>query len=282
MTIQHARLRALSICVAAGLCLLAVGAQANADDGTSTPARAVPLARAIPPTFASYDALIAAASAVSNDQVTLYARLLIARGQDDAARVALATVADPRIRGGLVRTETNVSDEPALAALRAQIASTSATEAQLIANGAAPGPPASTWRLPLAGEISQPFGPTWLGLEPTRLYKGVLYMHFHEGVDIIALAGTPIVAPARGRVVFAGRMGDGAEVVVLAHDNGLVSLYAHLENGPLAPTVKAGDIVQAGDRLGAVGLTGLTTGYHLHWAVYKNGEALDPLTTLGG
>jgi murein DD-endopeptidase MepM/ murein hydrolase activator NlpD len=77
-------------------------------------------------------------------------------------------------------------------------------------------------------------------------------------------------------------MGDGAEVVVLAHDNGLVSLYAHLENGPLAPTVKPGDILQAGDRIGAVGLTGLTTGYHLHWAVYKNGEPLDPLTTLGG
>jgi len=282
MTIQHTRLRVLYACVTAALCLLAFGVQANADDGTSTPARTAPLARAIPSTFASYDALIATASAVANDQVTLYAQLLIARGQDDAARAALATVADPRVRGGLVRTETNVSDEPALAALRAQIASTSATEAQLIANGAAPAPPASAWRLPLAGEISQRFGPTWLGLEPTRLYKGVLYLHFHEGVDVIGLAGTPIVAPARGRVVFAGRMGDGAEVVVLAHDNGLVSLYAHLDNGPLAPTVKAGDIVQAGDRIGAVGLTGLTTGYHLHWAVYKNGEPLDPLTTLGG
>jgi len=67
---------------------------------------------------------------------------------------------------------------------------------------------------------------------------------------------------------------------VLAHDNGLASLYAHLQMGPLAPTIKAGDIVQAGDRIGAVGLTGMTTGYHLHWAVYQNGVPIDPLGTL--
>ena len=90
----------------------------------------------------------------------------------------------------------------------------------------------------------------------------------------------PIVAPARGRVVFVGQMMDGAEVVVLAHDNGLVSLYAHLQMGPLAPTIKAGDIVQAGDRIGAVGLTGMTTGYHLHWAVYQGGIPVDPMGTL--
>jgi murein DD-endopeptidase MepM/ murein hydrolase activator NlpD len=114
------------------------------------------------------------------------------------------------------------------------------------------------------------------------MYKGVLYPHFHEGVDIVAPAGTAVLASARGRVVFAGRMGDGAVVVVLAHDNGLVSLYAHLLDGTLGPTVKAGDIVEAGGRVGMVGLTGLTTGYHLHWAVYRNGEAIDPLATLGG
>jgi len=135
---------------------------------------------------------------------------------------------------------------------------------------------------PLVGEISQPFGPTSVSLEPARLYRGVSYPHFHEGIDILDPAGTAIVAPARGRVVFAGVMADGAEVVVLAHDNGLVSLYAHLQVGPLAPPVKAGDIVQAGDRIASVGLTGLTTGYHLHWAVYKNGEPIDPLSTLGG
>ena len=281
MTIHTARLRALYALAFAVLCLLAFGRNASADDTTTTPPRAVPLARAIPPTFGSYDALLKTAAAVAGDQAALYAQLVQARTEHDLAETVKTLIFDPRVRGGLVRTETSVSDEPALAALRAGIQSNEATQARLIANGAATATPTSTWRRPLAGEVSQPFGPSDLGLEPPRIYKGAFYWHFHEGVDILAVAGTPIVAPARGRVVFAGRMGDGAEVVVLAHDNGLVSLYAHLEDGPLAPTVKAGDIVQAGDRIGAVGLTGLTTGYHLHWAIYKNGEPVDPLGTLG-
>jgi murein DD-endopeptidase MepM/ murein hydrolase activator NlpD len=281
MTIQHTRLRVLYVFVTAALCGLAFGAQANADDGTTTPARAVPLARSLPRTFPSYDALLAAANAVANDQSTLYAQLVATQTEHDLAKTLLATVSDPRLRGGFIHTETNVSDEPALVALRAEVAATEATQAQLVATGATAAPPSSTWKLPLAGEVSQPFGPTSLWLEPTRLYQGRYYAHFHDGVDILAVAGTPILAPARGKVVFVGRMVDGAEVVVLAHDNGLVSLYAHLEDGPLAPTIKAGDIVQAGDRIGAVGLTGMTTGYHLHWAVYKNGVPIDPLGTLG-
>lgn len=281
MTIHNTRLRVLYACVTAALCLLAFGGRAAADDGTTTPARAVPLARALPRTFPSYDALLTTASAVANDQVSLYAQLQATLAEQDLAKRILATVADPRVRGGLVHTETNVSDEPALEALRTEIAITSIHLAQLTTAGAAATPPVSTWTRPLIGEVSQPFGPTYLGLEPARIYKGTFYWHFHEGVDIIDPAGTPILAPARARVVFVGRMMDGAEVVVLGHDNGLVSLFAHLEDGPLAPTIKAGDIVQAGDRIGAVGLTGMTTGYHLHWAVYQNGVPIDPLSTLG-
>jgi len=279
MSIHNTRLRVLCACVTAAVCLLALGATASADDGPTTP-RAVPLARALPRTFASYDALLAAATAVAGDQAALSTRLQLAHAEEDLARSILAGVSDPRIRGGLVRAEANVSDEAALVALRQEVAAAKSAETQLIAAGASPYLPAPTWQRPLAGEISQPFGPTSLWLEPARLYHGVYYGHFHDGLDIKAMAGTAIVAPARGRVVFAGRMADGAEVVVLAHDDGLVSLYAHLEDGPLAPTVKAGDIVLAGERIGSVGLTGLTTGYHLHWAVYKNGQPIDPLSTL--
>ena len=282
MTIQTARLRALHVIALVALCLLALATPVRADDGTPTPPRAAPLARAIPRTFASYDALIAAAGGVATDQATLYAQVASARAGGDLAKSILAAAADPRLRGGFIRSEANVSDGPAFAALRAEIAAAAATEVRLVAGGATAAPPAPTWQRPLAGEISQPFGPTYLGLEPARLYMGVSYRHFHEGVDITAPAWTPVVAPGRGRVVFVGRMGDGAGVVVLAHDNGLVSLYAHLELGPQGPTVKAGDVIEAGDRIGSVGLTGLTTGYHLHWAVYRNGEPLDPLSLLGG
>ncbi len=282
MSIRTARLRALHVVALALLCLVVFGTQARADDGTPTPPRAAPIARALPLTFVSYDALLAAATAVAGDQAALYARLQLARTEEDLARSILAGVSDPRIRGGLIHAETNVSDEPALVALRQEIGAARATESQLIAAGASPYVPAPTWQRPLVGEMSQAFGPTGVGLEPARLYRGVYYSHFHEGLDILDPAGTAVVAPARGRVVFAGLMADGAEIVVLAHDDGLVSLYAHLQAGPLAPPVKAGDIVLAGQRIGSVGLTGLTTGYHLHWAVYKNGEPIDPLSTLGG
>ncbi len=279
---QTARLRAPHIVALALLCLVAFGTQARADDGAPPAPRAAPVARAIPRTFASYDALLATATAVAGDQAALYTRLQVARAEEDLARSILATVADPRVRGGLVRAEANVSDEPALVALREEIAAAKAAETQLIAAGASPFVPAPTWQRPLVGVLSQAFGATGVWLEPGRLYRGVFYGHFHDGVDILDPAGTAIVAPTRGRVVFAGLMADGAEIVVLAHDDGLVSLYAHLQVGPLGPTVKAGDIVLAGERIGSVGLTGLTTGYHLHWAVYKNGEPIDPLSTLGG
>jgi len=282
VTAQALRLRVLYVFVTAALCVLAFGGPANADGGTGTavPSRAVPLARALPRTFASYDALLATATAVANDQVALYAQLVSIQTERDLASSLLASVADPRVRGGLVRSETNVSDEGTIDTLRSEVAVTSATQAQLLANGASASAPSVTWTLPLAGEVSQPFGPTSFGMEPPRTYKGTYYGHFHDGIDILAAAGTPVVAPARGRVVFVGQMMDGAEVVVLAHDNGLVSLYAHLQVGPLAPPIKAGDIVQAGDRIGAVGLTGMTTGYHLHWAVYQGGLPIDPLGTL--
>jgi murein DD-endopeptidase MepM/ murein hydrolase activator NlpD len=281
MSIRTARLRALHIVALALLGLVVFGTPAGADDGT-TPPRAAPVARALPRTFASYDDLLKTAMAVAGDQAALYTRLQLARTEEDLARSILAAVSDPRIRGGLVHAETNVSDEPTLVALRQEIAAARANESQLIAAGASPYAPAPTWQRPLNGEVSQPFGPTGVWLEPARLYRGTYYWHFHDGVDILDPAGTAIVAPARGRVVFAGLMADGAEVLVLAHDDGLVSLYAHLQAGPLAPPVKAGDIVLAGERIGSVGLTGLTTGYHLHWAVYKNGEPIDPLSTLGG
>src|SRR2546423_388432 len=226
MTIQHARSRVLHAFVTAALCVLAFGAQANADDGTATPARAIPLARALPRTFSSYDALIATASAVANDQVTLYAQLLATQAEHDLATSLLATVSDPRVRGGFVRTESRVSDGPALGALRTQVASSDAVRSQLLALGASATAPSPTWKLVLAGEVSQPFGPTFFGLEPPRLYNGTYYSHFHDGVDILAPAGTPIAAPARARGLFVGRMMDGAEIVVLAHDDGLVSLYA--------------------------------------------------------
>src|SRR5438128_8355107 len=173
MTNRTARLRALLTAVLAALCLLALATPARADDGGTTPPRAVPVARALPRSFASYDALLVTANAVAGDQAALFARLQLARTEEDLARSILATVADPRVRGGLVRAEAKVSDELALVALREQIVAAKAAETQLIAAGASPFTPASTWQRPLVGVLSQAFGPAGERLEPARLYHGV-------------------------------------------------------------------------------------------------------------
>jgi murein DD-endopeptidase MepM/ murein hydrolase activator NlpD len=84
-------------------------------------------------------------------------------------------------------------------------------------------------------------------------------------------------AIAAGVVTFAGQIADGAVVVEVEHAPGVTSAYAHLESDL---PVGEGDPVVAGDVVGTVGLTGITTGPHLHLAVWWAGEPLDPLTVL--
>ena len=134
------------------------------------------------------------------------------------------------------------------------------------------------WRSPTHGELTQEFGPTPFRFEPAREYRGVHYPHFHEGVDIAAPMYTPVAAAAPGRVVWVGHLPDGAMVVLIAHAGGLVSLYAHLDDGIAPPRVSAGDQVQGGQIIGAIGLTGMTTGPHLHFVVWRDGELVDPLS----
>jgi murein DD-endopeptidase MepM/ murein hydrolase activator NlpD len=239
--------------------------------------RAAPQARSYPRTFDSYDALVEYASDVAARQEVANQRLTELTVREDAARATLADVFDPRVRGGLLQSRSDVIDDTSLVALRTQLANDDAARVRLIAEGAviAAGSP---WQIPLNGENTQDFGPTPYWFEPAFTYQGVYYSHFHTGTDIAAPWGSPIVAPAWGVVTFAGTMMDGAEVVVIAHDGGLVSLYAHLENYVFPVLVKAGDTVKAGDQIGNVGLTGITTGAHLHYAVLKDGAPVDPLS----
>lgn len=133
---------------------------------------------------------------------------------------------------------------------------------------------------PSRGVISQEFGPSTLTLEPSATYRGRTYPHFHDGIDIAAPLGTAVVAIAAGRVAHVGHLSDGAMVVIVAHERGLVSLYGHLDDAALRPRVRAGDQVRAGDVLGAVGLTGITTGPHLHFSIRRGAEPVDPRSLL--
>ena len=271
-------------CLAMLLCAVTLATAANADEGpTAGPSlapRVAPAARSYPRGFTTYDALIDYAKSVAAAQQESDTRLATLMARQDAGAEALKSVFDPRLHGGLLRSRADLMGDTTLNALRTELASDAATCRQLVADGATI-TPAESWRLPLFGEDTQDFGPTPYYFEPAMTYRGVYFPHFHDGTDIAVPWGTPVLAPARGVVVFAGTMGDGAVVVVIAHDAGLVSMYAHLENRVFPLPVKAGDTVQAGDRIGNVGLTGVTTGTHLHWSVWRNGELIDPLSMIG-
>ncbi|MBA4179471.1 MAG: hypothetical protein C0506_02685 [Anaerolinea sp.] len=93
----------------------------------------------------------------------------------------------------------------------------------------------------------------------------------HSGVDIAAPIGTQLVAPAPGLVMAADQSsGVFGSYVLLRHMGGFASLYAHLSRIDVAP----GQYVNRGDGLGLVGLTGLTTGPHLHWGLSAGGTPL--------
>lgn len=272
----------IRVCCLAALCAVYFATPAAADEGPpGQPApRVAPAARSSPRSFTTYVSLVDYAKSVAASQQDFDARLAAVIAREDAAVATLESVFDPRVRGGLLRSRTDLMDDATLTALRKQLASDAATRRQLIADGATVAPAAS-WHLPLLGEDTQDFGPTPYYFEPAMTFRGVYHPHFHDGTDIAVPWGTPVLAPARGVVVFAGTMGDGAVVVVIAHDAGLVSMYAHLDNRIFPLPVKPGDTVEADDRIGNVGLTGITTGTHLHWSVWRNGELIDPLSMIG-
>jgi murein DD-endopeptidase MepM/ murein hydrolase activator NlpD len=95
---------------------------------------------------------------------------------------------------------------------------------------------------------------------------------FHTGVDIIAGAGTSVMAAAGGKVSHSGHMAEYGLVVEVDHDNGLTSRYAHLSRS----LVKVGDVVMKGQLIAQVGATGRTTGPHLHFEVREKGIPLNP------
>ncbi|MCB1815950.1 MAG: peptidoglycan DD-metalloendopeptidase family protein [Candidatus Competibacteraceae bacterium] len=94
----------------------------------------------------------------------------------------------------------------------------------------------------------------------------------HSGLDIAAPRGTPIVAPAPGRVVAAEHLFFNGKTVFIDHGQGLVTMFCHLDRIDAQP----GQYLQTGEALGVVGSTGRVTGPHLHWSVTLNGNLVEP------
>ncbi len=94
----------------------------------------------------------------------------------------------------------------------------------------------------------------------------------HHGLDFAAAAGTPVVAVMPGRVVSAGPLGGYGNQVLLAHPDGTQTRYGHLSRIDVLP----GQSLSAGEQVGAVGSTGISTGPHLHFEVIIGGAPVDP------
>jgi peptidoglycan hydrolase-like protein with peptidoglycan-binding domain len=132
----------------------------------------------------------------------------------------------------------------------------------------------------IAALRTEPPAPPRLGLPvqaPVGDRFGPRGDRFHAGVDFVAGAGLPVSAAAAGRVAWSGQRDGWGLLVIVAHGNGVRTLYAHLAD----TVVAVGARVSAGALVGHVGATGEATGPHLHFEVRVRGAAVDPLTALG-
>ncbi len=102
------------------------------------------------------------------------------------------------------------------------------------------------------------------------------HAEFHPGIDFKGERGDVAKCTANGKVIFAGWSGGYGNCVRVAHDNGFETLYGHLSR----ITVKVGQKVTVGEKVGEVGSTGHSTGTHLHYEVRKNGKPVNPVKFL--
>jgi len=121
---------------------------------------------------------------------------------------------------------------------------------------------------PTSGRVSSLYGYRMAPFAGTRM--------FHTGIDIAAPMGSPIRAAMAGRITQIGNDESWGNFVVVSHHSGYRTFYAHMS----VVRVKAGAYVETGERIGDVGSTGLSTGPHVHFTVYKNGVTVNPLSLL--
>lgn len=116
----------------------------------------------------------------------------------------------------------------------------------------------------------------WLSSQFTRSrFHPILHENRpHKGIDVSAPTGTPIVAPAAGRVVFAGTDRGFGLTLEIDHGNGIRTKFAHCSR----VAVRVGQQVTRNQLIAAVGSTGLSTAPHLHYEIHVNGKPVDPLT----
>ena len=133
---------------------------------------------------------------------------------------------------------------------------------RIVARGTAKRPTTvatGSFNSPTRGRLTSPFGTRW--------------GRMHNGIDVAGPIGTPVNSADAGRVEFAGYRGSYGNLVIINHENGYQTYYAHLN----AINVSRGERVFKGAKIGSMGNTGRSTGPHLHFEVRKNGQPINPL-----
>jgi len=191
----------------------------------------------------------------------------LARALSKAGGIGLAEVLQRSMtRGGEPGMATPAQPVPAV--------TESLPEPAIVAAGsrrssAPPGPGGSRLRLPFSAPASSDYG--WRA-DPFHGQR-----RFHAGIDLKAAYGQEVPAAGAGRVVAAGDQGAYGLTVVLEHDNGVRTRYAHLS----ALQVQPGQEIARGTVVGRVGQSGRATGPHLHFEVLVNGQRVDPTLATG-
>ena len=121
-----------------------------------------------------------------------------------------------------------------------------------------------SYQQPVPGRITSNYG--------LRMHPILRYSRMHRGIDFRAASGTPILAAADGRVTRAGWAGGYGRQVRLEHNGGIATSYSHMSR----IAVSSGSRVRRGQVIGYVGSTGLSTGPHLHYEMYRNGRHVNP------
>jgi murein DD-endopeptidase MepM/ murein hydrolase activator NlpD len=120
--------------------------------------------------------------------------------------------------------------------------------------------------LPAAAVMNSPYG-------TRRAYNGGAFDRYHNGADFAGATGSPVLAAGAGQVVLADVLNIRGVSVIIDHGWGIYTNYSHLSER----YVNLGDMVQVGQIIGTVGNTGRATGAHLHWELWLNGVAIDPM-----
>jgi len=192
---------------------------------------------------------------------------LIAKGEAFEALIDESEDLQAELMQQIAKTEKDYKNQKYKEWLATSVPPTTKKPSSSNNNDGAPAPSSTGWRSPLvkSSYVTSPFG---MRLHPVyKVYK------MHHGVDLQSKKGDTIVAAKGGVVTVASYQRGGAGYyVTINHGDGFSSSYMHMTHF----VVKKGDYVKAGQTIGYVGSTGVSTGPHLHFSIYYNGNSVNP------